>query len=123
MDGTAQERTLARHLDDLGYAVMRSPASGSATDREQPDLLYGRQGKINHAMELKTTSKNIAYYDREEVASLRKFAGVMGAKPVLGARFKGDTTIYAYEIDRARRTESGKYAIDQGLEPDHEYHP
>ena len=123
MDGTAKERTLARHLDDEGYAVMRSPASGSATDRDQPDLLFGKHGEVNRAVELKTTSKAVAYFDSDEVRALQRFARGMGAIPLLAGRFKGDTSVYCYSITKARNTPTGRYAVDRDIYPTMVFEP
>jgi len=39
--GDRRERELVNRLDDAGFAVMRAPASGGATQRELPDVLAG----------------------------------------------------------------------------------
>ena len=36
--GDRRERELVNALDEAGFAVMRAPASGAATDRELPDV-------------------------------------------------------------------------------------
>lgn len=110
MDGARYERNFARELDDEGFAVMRSPASGSATARDQPDLLAAKHGVIL-AIELKTTSKNAIYVEEAEVNALQSFSNEFQAYPALGARFKGDTTFYLVHIGAADRTDTGKYTV------------
>lgn len=41
------ERELVSALDECGYVAMRAPSSGSATDRDLPDLLAGRARSWN----------------------------------------------------------------------------
>lgn len=113
MTGQDKERDLAKRLSDAGYAVMRAPASGSATQRELPDLLWSKPETPLSVMELKYTGENVAYFDAEEVQALGWFAACVGAKQFLCARFKQDTTYYMAHPDDARRTESGRYAVDR----------
>ncbi|PSP40299.1 nucleoid-structuring protein H-NS [Halobacteriales archaeon QH_6_64_20] len=47
--GDRRERELVNELDEAGFAVMRAPASGSATDRELPDVLAGRADRSARA--------------------------------------------------------------------------
>lgn len=114
MTGQNKERELARQLADAGYAVMRAPASGSATTRDLPDLLWAKDGCIV-AGELKYTGENVAYYDAEEVAALDRFGKAFGANVRLVARFKQDTNFYSLKPEQARRTDSGRYAVDRIL--------
>ena len=122
MTGSKYEREFARLLDDRDYAVMRSPASGSATERDQPDLFFGRDGK-RYAVELKTTDKDQAYFEAEEVSALRRFATRMDSFYLLGARFKGDTTFYLFDPSDARRTPTEKYAVDRDMTPFEVFEP
>lgn len=122
MNGSKYERDFARLLDDLGYAVMRSPASGSATERDQPDLFFGRDG-TRHAVELKSTEENAAYFEPEEIDALERFAKRMDAFYLLGARFKGDTTFYLFDPKDARRTPTEKYAVDRDMTPFEVFEP
>ena len=43
--GDRRERELVNRLDEAGFAVMRAPASGSATHRDLPDVLAGHDGQ------------------------------------------------------------------------------
>jgi len=117
MNGSEQERELARHLDGCRYHVIRSPASGSATQRELPDLFWAKDDERPIASELKTTSQNVAYYDQSEVSALIRFAQAFCARPMLCARFAQDTTFYLCEPEAARLTESNNYAVDREIEP------
>ena len=96
--GDRRERELVNELDEAGFAVMRAPASGSATDRELPDVLAGRTDRCSsrsneqgaesdtdseplfYAIEAKSSSGNPIYLTGEEVEALVYFARNFGAK-------------------------------------------
>ena len=86
--GVREERELVRLLDRLGFAVVRSPASGSRTKLDRPDLLAGRRGLIL-ALEVKATGKEVLYLKRESVEQLIRFSDRFGAKPYVAVKFKG----------------------------------
>ncbi|MFB6087942.1 MAG: Holliday junction resolvase Hjc, partial [Haloarculaceae archaeon] len=71
--GDRRERELVNALDDAGFAVMRAPASGSATERELPDVLAGDDGDF-FAIEAKSSAGDPIYLDGEEVEALLFFA-------------------------------------------------
>jgi Holliday junction resolvase len=58
--GSRRERELVNQLDETGFAVMRAPASGSATERELPDVLAGDNGYFL-AIEAKSSSGDPIY--------------------------------------------------------------
>ena len=88
--GDRRERELVNRLDERGFAVMRAPSSGSATERELPDVLAG-DGDVFYAIEAKSSSGDPIYLDGTEVENLVYFARNFGAKPRIGARFdRGD---------------------------------
>ena len=64
--GDRRERELVNRLDEAGFAVIRSPASGSATSREQPDVLAG-DGERFYAIEVKSSAGDPIYLTGEEV--------------------------------------------------------
>lgn len=84
--GDRRERQLVNSLDDRGYAVLRAPASGSATERELPDVLAGDDGDF-YAFEAKSSGGDPIYVDAEEVEGLVYFADNFGAEPRIAARF------------------------------------
>jgi len=65
---------------------MRDPASGSATERELPDVLAGN-GDAFYAIEAKSSAGDPIYLTGEEVQALVYFAQNFGAKPRIGVRF------------------------------------
>lgn len=116
MTGQDKERALARQLDQHGYHVMRAPSSGSATKRDLPDLLWSKHGQPIIAAELKYTGENVAYFDAEEVRALVQFANAFGAEARLCARYKQDTAFYTLPPEKARRTDTDRYAVDRDLD-------
>ena len=108
--GTKVERQFVNDLDEAGFRVMRSPSSGSGTGRDQPDVLAGRHGH-SWAFEVKYRSSDRLQLSREEVEALESFAGGFGAKPLIAARWRGDTTVYLHSTPGLRQTRGGNFVI------------
>lgn len=118
--GARAERELVNALDERGFEVIRSPASGSGTQREQPDLLAG-DGAHFYLIEAKSSSGDPIYLQQEEVDALQKFAHGFGGYPLVGARFDevyGDPTYgedalpwYFFHPERLHRTPQGNYRV------------
>ncbi|AXR83464.1 Holliday junction resolvase Hjc [Natrarchaeobaculum sulfurireducens] len=107
--GDRRERELVNALDDAGFAVMRAPASGSATDRELPDVLAG-DGEVFYAIEAKSSSGNPIYLTGEEVEALIYFANNFGAKPRIGVRFDREDWYFFHPGD-LYVTDGGNYRV------------
>lgn len=108
--GVRRERQFAREVDERGGAVMKSPASGSATKREQPDHIFSfGDGVI--VDEFKTSSGGPIYVDAEEVEQLLWVAEMFGAKAYIVTRFDGDTEYYFHRIDQMHETPGGNYRM------------
>ena len=110
--GDRRERELVNALDDAGFAVMRAPASGSATERELPDVLAGN-GTVFYAVEAKASAGDPIYLTGEEVEALRYFADSFGAKPRIAARF--DREDWAFFHPAEIITENGAYRVKKEL--------
>jgi Holliday junction resolvase len=107
--GSRRERELVNKLDEKGFAVMRAPASGSATDRDLPDVLAG-DGERFYAIEVKSSNGDPIYIDSEEIDSLQYFAEGFGAKSKIAVRF--DKMEWAFFSPKdLYRTDSGNYRI------------
>lgn len=92
--GARREREFVNLLDDLGYEVIRSPASGSGTGRDQPDVLFG-DGEVLFVVELKSSGGDPIYLNGEEVDVIRRVADGFGGIPRIGVKFdekNGDPT-------------------------------
>ncbi|MFQ5998414.1 MAG: Holliday junction resolvase Hjc [Candidatus Bathyarchaeia archaeon] len=85
--GSDQERELVHRLDELGFAVLRAPASGAKTRLDRPDIVAGRKG-FHISIEVKTTSRKTLYINRESIEQLLRFAERFDAKPLLAVKFK-----------------------------------
>jgi len=107
--GDRRERELVNKLDGAGFAVMRAPASGSATERELPDVLAG-DGDTFYAIEAKSSAGDPIYLDGEEVYALVYFSRNFGAKPRVGVRFDREDW-YFFHPDDLHRTDGGNYRV------------
>jgi Holliday junction resolvase len=107
--GDRRERELVNALDEAGFAVMRAPASGSATDRELPDVLAG-DGELFYAIEAKSSAGDPIYLTGEEVAALVYFSQNFGAKPRIGVRFDREDW-YFFHPDDCYTTDGGNYRV------------
>jgi Holliday junction resolvase len=111
--GDRRERELVNRLDELGFAVMRAPASGSATSRELPDVLAG-DGTVFYAIEVKSSGGNPIYLDEKEVYDLVYFGRNFGAEPRIGVRFdREDWYFFDPRGDDVHVTDGGNYRIKQ----------
>ncbi|MFB6085178.1 MAG: Holliday junction resolvase Hjc [Halorientalis sp.] len=107
--GDRRERELVNALDESGFAVMRAPASGSATDRELPDVLAG-DGEAFYAIEAKSSAGDPIYLDGEEIQALLYFAQNFGAKPRVGVRFDREDWYFFHPAD-LYTTDGGNYRV------------
>lgn len=107
--GDRLERELVNKLDEAGCAVMRAPASGSATDRELPDVVAGN-GQQFYAIEAKSRSSDTIYIDEREIDNLTYFAENFGAEPLIGVRFDR-AAWYFFDPADVYRTGGGNYRV------------
>jgi holliday junction resolvase Hjr len=107
--GDRRERELVNALDEAGFAVMRAPASGAATERELPDVLAG-DGEVFYAIEAKSSSGNPIYLTGEEVEALTYFARNFGAKPRICVRFDREDWYFFHPAD-LYVTDGGNYRV------------
>jgi len=107
--GDRRERELVTALDEAGFAVMRAPASGSATERELPDVLAG-DGETFYAIEAKSSAGNPIYLSGEEVEALVYFARNFGANPRVGVRFDREDWYFFHPGD-LYETAGGNYRV------------
>ncbi|MEF8908342.1 MAG: Holliday junction resolvase Hjc [Haloarculaceae archaeon] len=107
--GDRRERELVNALDGAGFAVMRAPASGSATDRDLPDVLAG-DGETFYAIEAKSSAGDPIYLTGEEVEALVYFSRNFGATPRIGVRFDREDW-YFFHPDDCHTTDGGNYRV------------
>ncbi len=88
--GISDERSLVNLLSSMGFAVIRSPASGASTKMPRPDIIAGKKAKgLQYAIEAKTTREKVLYADKESIHQLLVFSETFGCKPLLAVKFKG----------------------------------
>ena len=109
--GARHERELANRLADEGWAVIRSPASGSV-DRPQPDLLASHPDRRPVAAELKYASDDRIYLSLTEGRDLCAFATAYDALAVAIFRWAGDIRYYPRRIAGLSRTDAGSFVAD-----------
>ena len=107
--GDRRERELVNKLDEAGFAVMRAPASGSATDRDLPDVLAGNSEQF-YAVEAKSSAGDPIYLDGAEVAALVYFSQNFGARPRIGVRFDREDW-YFFHPEELYTTDGGNYRV------------
>ncbi|MFB6163685.1 MAG: Holliday junction resolvase Hjc [Haloarculaceae archaeon] len=107
--GDRKERELVNALDEAGFAVMRAPASGSATERELPDVLAG-DGEVFYAIEAKSSAGDPIYLDGAEIEALLYFSQNFGAKPRVGVRFDREDWYFFHPGD-LYVTDGGNYRV------------
>jgi len=107
--GDRRERELVNELDAAGFAVMRAPASGSATERDLPDVLAG-DGETFYAIEAKSSAGDPIYLSGEEVESLIYFARNFGAKARIAVRFDREDWYFFHPGD-LHVTDGGNYRV------------
>jgi Holliday junction resolvase len=111
--GDRRERELVNRLDEAGFAVMRAPASGGATQRELPDVLAGN-GDVFYAIEAKSSSKKPIYLSGEEIEALVYFSRNFGARPKIGVRFDREDW-YFFHPGEVYRTDGGNYRVKKEM--------
>ncbi|WP_251342264.1 Holliday junction resolvase Hjc [Haloplanus halophilus] len=110
--GDRRERELVNELDAAGFAVMRAPASGSATERDLPDVLAG-DGERFYAIEAKSSGGDPIYLSGEEVESLIYFARNFGANARIAVRFDREDWYFFHPGD-LYVTDGGNYRVKKG---------
>jgi Holliday junction resolvase len=118
--GDKTEREMVDRLESAGYAAMRAPASGSATERDLPDVIAGQmepgsEGVLDYPVsralvfEEKTSSGDPVYVEKGEADALLRFAQAFGAEPYIAVRWRSnslrDTNIYVRHPHDCHTTE------------------
>jgi Holliday junction resolvase len=111
--GDRRERELVNRLDEAGFAVMRAPASGGATQRELPDVLAGN-GQVFYAIEAKSSAKKPIYLSGEEIEALVYFSRNFGARPKIGVRFDREDWYFFHPAD-IYKTDGGNYRVKKKM--------
>jgi Holliday junction resolvase len=107
--GIYEERGLVNILWKRGFAVVRVPASGSATKRPLPDMVAGsRKRGLHLAIEAKAIGAETIYVDKKCVDQLVEFAETFGCEPFLAVKFKGRARNWIFLRPEQLRSTKGK---------------
>lgn len=101
--GDRTERELVNGLHDEGFSVMRAPSSGSATDRNMPDV-DAKNGAAGYAIEGKSSGDETIYINGEEIEGLMEYASRSGMRVRIGVRFDREPWLFLHpaELDFTR---------------------
>jgi len=104
---------LARKLWELGFAVIRAPASGSkAKYVKYPDVVAILNRNI-YAFEVKTTHKErTIYVPRHQVEKLVEFTRRAGGEGFIAVKIIGEGTWRLIPLAKLVETSSGNYKIE-----------
>ena len=81
--GARAERELINFFSDNGFAVIR--AAGSGVNSLSPDLLAFKQGR-QYAVECKAWESGSLSFEKEKVASMKKWEEITGITYLIGWR-------------------------------------
>lgn len=109
--GMQQERNLVRYLNNKGYTAVRVAGSGAGTKRPTPDILASDGNKC-YAIELKSSSKDLIYIDKNQVNGLKEFSYSFGAIPLLCVNFTY-MDYYFISINRLTLSKGLNYKISR----------
>jgi len=114
--GARRERECIKRLKREGWYPMKAPASGSATDRELPDVVAGNQ-QAQIAAEVKTAdpSHGNIYVAPEKADDLYVFAKAFNMVALFLVRWDHDMTWYWAEPSDVPVTPSGRYRLDPAV--------
>jgi len=112
--GVQHERDLAIRLWEMGFAVIRGPASGAKAKRIQyPDLVAIRSGRV-YAFEVKTRVKEEPIYvESSQVEKLAEFSRRAGGRPFIAVKIVGSTGWKLVPLDFLKPTRGGNYKVDE----------
>jgi Holliday junction resolvase len=121
--GTRRERQLVNELYDRGWAVVRIPSSGSATDRELPDVFAMRDHpdtpfeSIALAIEVKANAGEYATLDTDEVHDLNAFSTRAGPTclPVIATHPDHDHWHFFPTVELNERSQG--YSVTKAMYP------
>lgn len=109
--GDRRERELVNELYDRGFMPIRAPASGSATERELPDVLAGN-GDKSYAIEAKSAADGTVYINAREIDYLILFAEMFGARARIGIRYDREDWKFIHPTEMGQ-TRGGNYKIEK----------
>lgn len=117
--GDAQEREVVNAFRDDGWFARRATSSGGGAKQASYDVMAAKEGTV-YVGEVKYRDPDeYIYIEDREVEELEWCAEQLGGLAVLIARWKQDTSLYAYFPEQLQTTDAGTYRIsvdDKGWE-------
>jgi len=91
LTGSDVEREFINILsDDYGYGCLRAPGSGGRTQRERPDAVALRAGKmepdVGFAVEIKKRPDGTVTFTSDEIDALERWATKAGVEPYIAVK-------------------------------------
>jgi Holliday junction resolvase len=109
--GDKQEREVTNAFREAGWFARRATSSGGGTKQASYDVMAAKDGTI-YVGEVKYRDPDeYIYIEESEVEDLEWCADHLGGLAVLIARWKRDTSLYAYFPEQLTRTDAGTYKI------------
>jgi len=110
-NGDAQERECVNAFRDAGWFARRATSSGGGTKQASYDVMAAKEGTIFVGEVKYRDPDEYIYIQEQEVEDLEWCAEQLGGFAVLIARWKRDTSLYAYFPEQLTRTDAGSYRI------------
>ncbi len=117
--GDKQERQVVNAFRDDGWFARRATSSGGGVTQASYDVMAAKNGTVYVGEVKYRDPEEYIYIQDSEVEGLEWCAEQLGGIAVLIARWKRDTTLYAYYPDQLQTTDAGSYRIstdDRGWE-------
>ncbi|MEM0373153.1 MAG: Holliday junction resolvase Hjc [Sulfolobaceae archaeon] len=109
--GSSIERQIVNKFRDRGFAVVRTPASGSKRKDHIPDIILMKSGVII-LIEMKSRRREgRIYISKEQGLGIAEFARKAGAELFIGVKYPKE--LYFIKFENLKRTDNGNFLIDE----------
>ncbi|QKR00964.1 endonuclease [Metallosphaera tengchongensis] len=109
--GSDVERYVLSLLRNKGFAVIRSPASGSKRKDPAPDIVAMKEGVILLIEVKSRKSKGNVYLTREQAEGIMEFSRKSGGE--LFVAVKNPRSLKFVSFNELKKTEGGNYVISR----------
>lgn len=103
--GSRVERELIKLFTENSWRAARIAGSGVGED-SPCDIIAAKLGKKAHAIECKSSKKQIIYITKAQVEDFILFSSIIGLKPVIATRFNHQGWLF---VDPKHLKDTGKY--------------
>lgn len=109
--GDAQEREVVNAFREDGWFARRATSSGGGATQASYDIMAAKDGTVYVGEVKYRDPSEYIYIEEQEVTDLEWCARHLGGLAVLIARWKRDTSLYAYFPEQLHRTDAGTYRL------------